>query len=66
MQRLNRAIGMVMHNHEFVESVAYPYKFAPEVEVWPEDEKYRGIDVSGSISNYVPALGNELDKSATW
>ncbi|OLY80429.1 hypothetical protein AYI68_g5476 [Smittium mucronatum] len=29
-------MGMVMRNHDFFESCAYPYGFAPEVEAWRE------------------------------
>ncbi|OLY84766.1 hypothetical protein AYI68_g1060 [Smittium mucronatum] len=57
------AMGMVMSNHELVESGAYPYGFAPEVEAWREVADDRDSDTSVSSSSEVLALGDDLDPS---
>ncbi|OLY80543.1 hypothetical protein AYI68_g5357 [Smittium mucronatum] len=55
-------MGMVMHNHELFESVAYPYGFAPDVYAWREVSKYRDSDVSASISIEAIELSEDLDQ----
>ncbi|OLY80254.1 hypothetical protein AYI68_g5652 [Smittium mucronatum] len=56
-------MGMVMRNHELVESGAYPYWFAPEVEAWHEVTEDREGDISVQSSSEVFALGEDLDPS---
>ncbi|OLY82223.1 hypothetical protein AYI68_g3662 [Smittium mucronatum] len=58
-----RAMGMVMRNHELVESVAYPYGFATEVDAWREVAEDRDSDVSASISIDAFELSGYLDPS---
>ncbi|OLY83638.1 hypothetical protein AYI68_g2213 [Smittium mucronatum] len=54
---------MVMRNHELVESGAYSYGFALEVEAWREVAEYKDSDTSVSSSSEVFALGDDLDPS---
>ncbi|OLY80387.1 hypothetical protein AYI68_g5516 [Smittium mucronatum] len=56
-------MGMVMLNHELVEFGAYPYVFAPEVEVWREEATDKDSDISVSSSSEFSALGYDLDPS---
>ncbi|OLY84363.1 hypothetical protein AYI68_g1474 [Smittium mucronatum] len=45
---------MVMRNHELIESSAYTYGFAPEVDAWGEVAEDR--DSEASVSIYIEAL----------
>ncbi|OLY79167.1 hypothetical protein AYI68_g6771 [Smittium mucronatum] len=55
---------MVMRNHELVESGAYPYGFAPEVDAWLDAAEDRDSEVSASISIEALELSGDLDPSA--
>ncbi|OLY78683.1 hypothetical protein AYI68_g7261 [Smittium mucronatum] len=54
---------MVMRNYELVESGAYPYRFAPEVDAWREVAEDRGSEASASISIEALELREDLDPS---
>ncbi|OLY81715.1 hypothetical protein AYI68_g4177 [Smittium mucronatum] len=56
-------MGMVMRNHELVESGAYPYGFDPDVDAWREVAKYRDSEVSASISIQALELSGDSDPS---
>ncbi|OLY82602.1 hypothetical protein AYI68_g3279 [Smittium mucronatum] len=54
-------MGMVMRNHELVESGAYPYGFAPEVDAWREVAEDRDSEASASMEAL--ELSGDLDPS---
>ncbi|OLY79583.1 hypothetical protein AYI68_g6345 [Smittium mucronatum] len=54
-------MGMVMRNHELVESSVYPYGFSPEVEALREVADDKGSDTSVSSSSEALALDDDLD-----
>ncbi|OLY81904.1 hypothetical protein AYI68_g3988 [Smittium mucronatum] len=56
-------MGLVMRNHELVESSAYPYGFAPKVDAWREIAEGRDTDVSVSLSIEVLELSEDLEPS---
>ncbi|OLY84701.1 hypothetical protein AYI68_g1126 [Smittium mucronatum] len=56
-------MGIVTRNHELVESGAYPYGFAPEVDVWREVVEDRDSEASTSVSMYALELSGDLDPS---
>ncbi|OLY82634.1 hypothetical protein AYI68_g3242 [Smittium mucronatum] len=56
-------MGMVMRNHELVESRAYSYGFAPEVEAWRDVAEDKNIDALASISIEALELSEDLDPS---
>ncbi|OLY81730.1 hypothetical protein AYI68_g4158 [Smittium mucronatum] len=56
-------MGVIMRNHELVESGACIYGFSPEVEDWWEVADDRDSDTSVSSSSEVLALGDDLDPS---
>ncbi|OLY82343.1 hypothetical protein AYI68_g3535 [Smittium mucronatum] len=51
-------MGMAMRNHELVESGAYPYGFAPEVDAWREVAE--DSDSEGSVSMKALELSGDL------
>ncbi|OLY83118.1 hypothetical protein AYI68_g2750 [Smittium mucronatum] len=56
-------MGMVMRNHESLDSGAYHYGFASEVSAWREVAEDRDRDVSAYISIETLELFEELDPS---
>ncbi|OLY81061.1 hypothetical protein AYI68_g4837 [Smittium mucronatum] len=54
-------MGMVMRNHELVESGPYTIMFAPEVDAWREVTEDRDSDASASISIEEFELSEDLD-----
>ncbi|OLY85044.1 hypothetical protein AYI68_g780 [Smittium mucronatum] len=56
-------MGMVMLNNELVESGAYPYGFATEVEAWREVLEDRDSEASALISIEALELSGDLDPS---
>ncbi|OLY85789.1 hypothetical protein AYI68_g20 [Smittium mucronatum] len=56
-------MGMVMRNHELVESGTYPYWFSPEVEAWRMIAEDRDSDASAFISIDALELSRDLDPS---
>ncbi|OLY83331.1 hypothetical protein AYI68_g2533 [Smittium mucronatum] len=56
-------MGMVMRDHELVESGAYPYGFAPEVDAWREVAEDRDSEASASVSMDALELSGDLEPS---
>ncbi|OLY84968.1 hypothetical protein AYI68_g856 [Smittium mucronatum] len=52
-----------MRNHELVESGAYPYGFAPEVDAWRVVAEDRNSEALASISIEALELSGDLDPS---
>ncbi|OLY85720.1 hypothetical protein AYI68_g88 [Smittium mucronatum] len=56
-------MGMVTRNHDLVESGAYPYGFAPEVDAWRELAEDRDSEASASVFMDALELSGDLNPS---